>query len=198
MRSNGCNWFLGSLVYNDSYPFYDASKCPFIRNGFNCLKNGRPDKEYLKYKWKPNDCDLPRDSLRENQWQSLTCMVHAAIPQTHFNTSIKGDLYTIAWPDYEISIILCHKKSGTCNGETKPIKGSRYPTGLPPEVGVVKEVLSKISKPVTLLDITTLSQLRKDGHPSIYSGSKQSDCSHWCLIGILDTWNELLYAFVVT
>ena len=64
------------------------------------------------------------------------------------------------------------KKSGTCNGETKPIKGSRYSMGLPPEVGVVKEVLSKISKPVTLLDITTLSQLRKDGHPSIYSGSK--------------------------
>lgn len=60
MRSNGCNWFLGSWVYNDSYPFYDASKCPFIRNGSNCLKNGRPDKEYLKYKWKPNDCHLPR------------------------------------------------------------------------------------------------------------------------------------------
>ncbi|WKA11914.1 hypothetical protein VitviT2T_029365 [Vitis vinifera] len=128
MRSNGCNWFLGSWVYNDSYPFYDASKCPFIRNGSNCLKNGRPDKEYLKYKWKPNDCHLPRfngedflkrfkgkkimfvrDSLSENQWQSLTCMVHAAIPQTHFDTSIKGDLYSIAWPDYEISIILCHK-----------------------------------------------------------------------------------------
>ena len=90
------------------------------------------------------------------------------------------------------------KKSVTCNGETKPIKGSRYPTGLPPEVGVVKEVLSKISKPVMLLDITSLSQLRKDGHPSIYSGSKQSDCSHWCLTGIIDTWNELLYAFVVT
>lgn len=53
------------------------------------------------------------------------------------------------------------KKSGTCNGETKPIKGSRYSMGLPPEVGVVKEVLSKISKPVTLLDINYIIAVKK-------------------------------------
>ncbi|RXI02904.1 hypothetical protein DVH24_002982 [Malus domestica] len=40
-------------------------------------------------------------------------------------------------------------------------------------------------KPVTLLDITNLSLLRKDGHPSIYGlgGRTGMDCSH-CLIGV--------------
>ncbi|KAF5949910.1 hypothetical protein HYC85_011903 [Camellia sinensis] len=34
-----------------------------------------------------------------------------------------------------------------------------------------------------------LSQLRKDGHPSIYGigGNKGNDCSHWCLAGVPDT-----------
>lgn len=55
-----------------------------------------------------------------------------------------------------------------------------------------------MTKPVTLLDITTLSQLRKDGHPSTYGtdGKKGNDCSHWCLAGVPDTWNEILYAIL--
>ncbi|GLU15099.1 hypothetical protein SLE2022_316250 [Rubroshorea leprosula] len=84
-----------------------------------------------------------------------------------------------------------------CKGETTPVNGSVYPGGTPPQVGVVKEVLSKMSKPVTLLDTTTLSQLRKDGHPSTYvTNKKGDDCSHWCLAGVPDTWNEILYAIL--
>ncbi|KAK1284940.1 hypothetical protein QJS10_CPB20g01982 [Acorus calamus] len=53
-----------------------------------------------------------------------------------------------------------------CAGQTKPLSGSTYPGGpVPPEV-VVKSVLAKMSKPVTLLDLTLLSQLRVDAHPS--------------------------------
>ncbi|MCD7468970.1 hypothetical protein HAX54_007539 [Datura stramonium] len=45
--------------------------------------------------------------------------------------------------------------------------------------------------------------MRKDAHPSIYSGALTSeqranpdhsaDCSHWCLAGLPDTWNQLFY-----
>ena len=81
-------------------------------------------------------------------------------------------------------------------GQKEPLLGSTYPGGLPPSLGVLKNALSKITKPVTLLDITNLSLLRKDGHPSIYAGQgpKFVDCSHWCLPGAPDAWNELLYA----
>ncbi|KAJ0102099.1 hypothetical protein Patl1_04934 [Pistacia atlantica] len=91
-------------------------------------------------------------------------------------------------------------KSATCKGQTQPIKGSTYPAGPPQAAAIVKEVLSKMSTPVRLLDVTTLSQLRKDGHPSVYGldGKKGNDCSHWCLAGVPDTWNEILYAILVT
>lgn len=84
-----------------------------------------------------------------------------------------------------------------CARETQPLNGSSYPAGLPQAAYIVKEVISTISKPVHLLDITTLSQLRKDGHPGPYNGFKGMDCTHWCVAGLPDTWNQLLYTALV-
>ncbi|PKU74828.1 hypothetical protein MA16_Dca005019 [Dendrobium catenatum] len=66
-------------------------------------------------------------------------------------------------------------------------------------------VLRKMETPVLYLNISRLTDYRKDGHPSIYrkkynseeelrEAEKSQDCSHWCLPGVPDTWNELLYA----
>ncbi|KAJ7981883.1 Trichome birefringence-like family [Quillaja saponaria] len=87
----------------------------------------------------------------------------------------------------------------SCTEQKTPVAGSTYPGGLPPAVVVLKNVLSKMKKSVKLLDITTLSLLRKDGHPSIYGlgGRTGMDCSHWCLAGVPDTWNEILYNLIL-
>jgi len=86
-------------------------------------------------------------------------------------------------------------KANNCYKISQPVSGSTYPGGSLPEQAIVNSVLSTMSKPVYLLDITLLSQLRKDGHPSTYSGDHSGmDCSHWCLAGVPDTWNEILYA----
>lgn len=88
-----------------------------------------------------------------------------------------------------------NQPSKSCSGQKLPYFGVRYPAGTPLASVVVNKVLSRIKKPVVLLDVTTLSQYRKDGHPSGYSGEHSGeDCSHWCLPGLPDTWNELLYA----
>lgn len=57
-------------------------------------------------------------------------------------------------------------------------------------------------KALDILNVTNMTSRRKDGHLSLYyQGPKlgpaslfRQDCSHWCLPGVPDTWNELLYA----
>lgn len=90
-------------------------------------------------------------------------------------------------------------KARTCRGQTQPLMGTSYPGPSHPGEAIVKSVLGTMAKPIYLLDITLLTQLRKDGHPSIYAGmgSKFVDCSHWCLPGAPDAWNELLYAVLL-
>uniref|UniRef100_M1BX06 Trichome birefringence-like C-terminal domain-containing protein n=1 Tax=Solanum tuberosum TaxID=4113 RepID=M1BX06_SOLTU len=84
-----------------------------------------------------------------------------------------------------------------CSGQTKPIEGSTYPGERYRGEAVVKSVLSNMTKPVNLLDITLLTQLRKDGHPSRIASGGLNDCSHWCVAGVPDAWNELLYTILL-
>lgn len=71
---------------------------------------------------------------------------------------------------------------------------------------IVEEVIQGMKVPVKLLNVTRLTNFRKDGHPSVYGknimggkkvSTRKQDCSHWCLPGVPDAWNELIYATLV-
>ncbi|MBA0710508.1 hypothetical protein Golax_009790 [Gossypium laxum] len=100
------------------------------------------------------------------------------------------------------------RTGGSCHLETLPELGT---TLVPSEtwelLEIVKDVLSPHSNTshgikFDILNITQMTAPRKDGHASLYYlGPKESpapihrqDCSHWCLPGVPDAWNELLYA----
>lgn len=55
-----CDFFDGQWIKDDSYPLYEPGSCNLIDEQFSCIQNGRPDKDYQKYKWKPKGCSLPR------------------------------------------------------------------------------------------------------------------------------------------
>lgn len=50
---------------------------------------------------------------------------------------------------------------------------------------------------VKLLDISSLSMFRPDGHVQTFSGVGVLDCAHWCLPGIPDTWTNILYKIIM-
>ncbi|KAL3654881.1 Protein trichome birefringence-like 35 [Castilleja foliolosa] len=97
---------------------------------------------------------------------------------------------------------------GNCYDEKEPIQDKNYwGSGSDrPTMRMLEKVLSRLGSKVSILNVTQLSEYRKDGHPTIYrkfweplgpeklaNPASYSDCIHWCLPGVPDVWNELLF-----
>ncbi|CAN6207591.1 unnamed protein product [Urochloa humidicola] len=342
----GCDLFQGRWVADKSYPLYDASACPFVPDVFDCRRNGRPDDAYLKFRWSPANCRLPRfdgldflrrwrgktvmfvgDSLSMNQWVSLACMLHAAAAAggPARTTLTAGEpVSSVRFEDYDLVVALYHTTflvdvvreegfgrvlkldsmrnatawlgahllvfntwhwwtyrgasqvwdyvqdgnntyrdmdrltafskglttwarwvdanidasktkvfyqgispshymskqqegeagaaarvapatgGGSCLKQTRPLQEATDAAAggggaSTPEQGVVRGVIGGMRSPVALLDITALSQLRIDAHPSVYAGPARDgmDCTHWCIAGLPDAWNHIMYAMLL-
>ncbi|KAG4996938.1 hypothetical protein AAZX31_10G106500 [Glycine max] len=324
-----CDISVGKWVYDDSYPLYDSS-CPYLSSAVTCQRNGRPDSDYEKWKWKPSGCTMPRfdalrflgrmrrkrimlvgDSIMRNQWESLVCLVQGVIPTGRKRVTYNGPGMAFHAMDFETSIeffwapLLVELKKGSenkrilhldlieenarywrgvdilvfdsahwwthpdqtsswdyylegnnltrnmnpmvayqkglstwarwvdqnlnprrtevifrsmsprhnrengwkCYNQKQPLPFSSH-LHVPEPLAVLQGVLKRMRFPVYLQDITTMTALRRDGHPSVYrrvisQDEKQkpgkghsSDCSHWCLPGVPDIWNEMLSALL--
>lgn len=62
---------------------------------------------------------------------------------------------------------------------------------------IIMNAVKNLSVPVTPLDVSLMGAFRADAHVGTWSDNpKVPDCSHWCLPGVPDAWNELLFAFL--
>ncbi|BFG23217.1 hypothetical protein CerSpe_094910 [Prunus speciosa] len=102
---SGCDLYSGSWIYDSSGPLYTNNTCPVLTQMQNCQGNGRPDKEYENWRWKPLQCDLPRfdarkflqlmrgktiafigDSVARNHMESLLCILwQVEVPKNRGN-----------------------------------------------------------------------------------------------------------------
>ncbi|XP_020574686.1 protein trichome birefringence-like 1 [Phalaenopsis equestris] len=93
---------------------------------------------------------------------------------------------------------------GSCDGETSPILEDRHLAKYPNLLKIVELVIREMKTPVLYLNITRMTDYRKEAHPSKYRFKEEKrrlgasqDCSHWCLPGVPDAWNELMYAMLL-
>ncbi|CAL5043340.1 unnamed protein product [Urochloa decumbens] len=115
--SSSCNIFKGEWVPDPDAPRYTAETCPVIHGHYDCMRYGRPDLGFARWRWRPADgCELPRlnasrflrassgksmafvgDSLARNQMHSLVCLLARAetpSPWTRTNaTAAAGHTY---------------------------------------------------------------------------------------------------------
>ncbi|KGN52192.1 protein trichome birefringence-like 36 [Cucumis sativus] len=323
-----CDFSDGKWSFDRSYPLYDSS-CPYLSSAVACQRNGRPDSDYEKWKWKPHSCSIRRfdalnflgkmrskrimlvgDSIMRNQWESLVCLVQGVVPTGRKRVTYNGPSMAFHAMDFETSIefswapLLVELNKGPENKRVLHLdrieENAKYWTGVdilvfdsahwwthsqqwsswdyymegqtmykymnpmiayekglttwakwvdlnlnpektrvifrsmsprhnrnngwkcynqrqplayfshqhvPGQLHVLQAVLKKMRFPVYLQDITSMSALRRDGHPSVYRNnlsqegkqhqeSLSSDCSHWCLPGVPDIWNEMLSALL--
>ncbi|XP_058005700.1 protein trichome birefringence-like 2 isoform X2 [Hevea brasiliensis] len=125
-----CNIFDGRWVKDDSKPYYPAGSCPHIDRDFNCYLNGRPDDGFVKWKWQPNECNIPSlnatdflerlrgqklvfvgDSLNRNMWESLVCILRHSIRNKKRVYEISGrrefkkkGFYAFRFEDYNCTV----------------------------------------------------------------------------------------------
>ncbi|KAL2937049.1 Protein trichome birefringence, partial [Bienertia sinuspersici] len=98
------------------------------------------------------------------------------------------------------SISAQHNQKQWCYNATQPFMDESFEKTFPKSLTyIIESLIRGMSNPqVKYLNITKLSEYRIDAHSSIYWNKKFissfADCIHWCLPGLPDTWNELLYA----
>ncbi|KAE9618538.1 hypothetical protein Lal_00047656 [Lupinus albus] len=97
---------------------------------------------------------------------------------------------------------------GRCENDTEPMKNESDLSEQPSMMRTIESVVKEMKHPVFYLNITKMTDFRIDAHPSIYRNFnmteetkrymlKHQDCSHWCLPGVPDTWNELVYGHLL-
>ncbi|XP_042400217.1 protein trichome birefringence-like 19 [Zingiber officinale] len=121
----GCNLSQGEWVPDLEGPLYTNDTCFTIQEHQNCLKWGRPDRDFLRWKWKPAGCDLPRfdpvwflslvtgksivfigDSLARNQMQSLMCLISSVERPQDLSDGKSENFKRMFFPRHRLTIAI--------------------------------------------------------------------------------------------
>jgi hypothetical protein len=96
---------------------------------------------------------------------------------------------------------------GSCADQREPLTsnnhfGEEY-SWINAMIAETTEGIKSHGRKARFLNITRMTELRPDGHPSRHQEpgtppDEPEDCSHWCLPGVPDVWNQVLYAHLMS
>ncbi|CAN6201631.1 unnamed protein product [Urochloa humidicola] len=124
--SKGCDLFRGEWVPDGGgAPYYTNRSCPHIQEHQNCLKYGRPDLGFLRWRWRPAGCDLPRfdaaaflrsfrgrslafvgDSLARNHMQSLMCLLSKVEYPKDISKTAHSEFSTMLYESHNFTVAI--------------------------------------------------------------------------------------------
>ncbi|KAL6139642.1 hypothetical protein ACLB2K_057944 [Fragaria x ananassa] len=119
-----CDLFKGQWVPDSRGPLYTNSTCKTIPESKDCFKNGRMDRDYLNWRWKPEKCELPEfdpkafleivrgkkmafvgDSVARNHFESLLCLLsQEELPKDIYKDS-EDRFRTWYFPQHDFTIM---------------------------------------------------------------------------------------------
>ncbi|CAI9098708.1 OLC1v1035399C1 [Oldenlandia corymbosa var. corymbosa] len=124
-QNENCDLFIGEWVPNPEGPYYTNSTCFVIPDHRNCMKYGRPNTEFLKWRWQPDSCELPvfdphkflefvwgksiafvGDSLARNHVHSLMCLLTRVLyPHEISNSTDENRIWEYKEYNFRMSIL---------------------------------------------------------------------------------------------
>uniref|UniRef100_A0A0E0LAB8 Uncharacterized protein n=1 Tax=Oryza punctata TaxID=4537 RepID=A0A0E0LAB8_ORYPU len=121
-----CDIFRGEWVPatgDGAVPYYTNATCGEIQEHQNCMKYGRPDLGFLRWRWRPERCELPRfdaaaflevvrgrsmafvgDSLARNHMQSLMCLLSKVEYPKDVSTTMDPEFRTLHYESHNFTI----------------------------------------------------------------------------------------------
>ncbi|KAE8708962.1 Protein trichome birefringence-like 32 [Hibiscus syriacus] len=161
----------------------------------------------LKGSFEDDDKEIITVSTEEAYGMGMRSMLRWV--RRNMNPKKTRVFFTSMSPTHAKGIDWGGRPSENCYNQTTMIEDPKY-WGSDCRKSIMKvigEVFSKSKYPITFLNITQMSSYRKDAHTSIHkkqwnpltpeqlvNPTSYADCVHWCLPGLQDTWNELLFA----
>ncbi|KAG6436617.1 hypothetical protein SASPL_101518 [Salvia splendens] len=153
------------------------------------------------------DTDIAEVPTEDAYRMAMKTMLRWAKRNMHPNNT--RVFFTSMSPTHAKAIDWGGSEKGNCYNQSEMIDDPNYwgSDSRKSVMNVIGEVFRKSRYPITFLNITQMSSYRKDAHTSIYKKQwnpltpeqlanpvSYADCTHWCLPGLQDTWNELLFA----
>ncbi|MCL7027402.1 hypothetical protein MKW94_013129 [Papaver nudicaule] len=139
-----CDLFKGQWVPEPNGSLYTQWSCPTIPDTKNCGRYGRKDVDFINWRWKPDECELPRfnpktflslvrgkklafigDSLARNQMESLLCLLSQGETPKDIYKDSEDRVRTFNFPSHDFTLMVYWTKFLVAAEDKGIVNGSR-------------------------------------------------------------------------